>query len=103
MRAHFSRLRMRPLVAIISLTDGAVAQLGERLPCTEEVRGSSPLSSTKGVSIGRTPICSFDFTHGTVPSNTSRAVLNFLAQTAEQDWEQLTPTTPNVAVRWRKH
>ena len=25
---------------------GAVAQLGERLPCTEEVRGSSPLSST---------------------------------------------------------
>ena len=26
---------------------GAVAQLGERLPCTEEVRGSNPLSSTK--------------------------------------------------------
>jgi len=25
---------------------GAVAQLGERLPCTEEVRGSNPLSST---------------------------------------------------------
>ena len=27
-------------------TNGAVAQLGERLLCTEEVRGSSPLSST---------------------------------------------------------
>ncbi len=38
---------MRPLVAIISLIGGAVAQLGERLLCTEEVRGSSPLSSTR--------------------------------------------------------
>ncbi len=28
-------------------TDGAVAQLGECLLCTEEVRGSSPLSSSK--------------------------------------------------------
>ena len=27
---------------------GAVAQSGERLLCKEEVRGSSPLSSTKG-------------------------------------------------------
>ena len=26
---------------------GAVAQLGERLPCTQEVSGSIPLSSTK--------------------------------------------------------
>jgi hypothetical protein len=26
--------------------DGDVAQLGERLPCTEEVRGSNPLIST---------------------------------------------------------
>ena len=25
---------------------GAVAQLGERLPCTEEVAGSTPVSST---------------------------------------------------------
>ena len=25
---------------------GAVAQMGERLPCTEEVAGSSPVSST---------------------------------------------------------
>ncbi len=25
---------------------GAVVQLGERLPCTEEVAGSSPVSST---------------------------------------------------------
>jgi hypothetical protein len=29
------------------LADGAVAQLGERLPCTQEVSGSIPLSSTK--------------------------------------------------------
>ena len=28
---------------------GAVVQLGERLPCTEEVAGSSPVSSTKRV------------------------------------------------------
>ena len=27
--------------------DGAIAQLGERLPCTQEVSGSIPLSSTK--------------------------------------------------------
>ena len=25
---------------------GAIAQLGERLPCTQEVSGSTPLSST---------------------------------------------------------
>ncbi len=42
------KLRMRFLVAIISLVNGAVAQLGECLLCTEEVRGSSPLSSTRG-------------------------------------------------------
>ena len=36
------------LVAIIP-TGGAVAQPGERLLCKEEVRGSSPLSSTWGV------------------------------------------------------
>ena len=29
-----------------SYTHGAVVQLGERLPCTEEVAGSSPVSST---------------------------------------------------------
>ncbi len=34
------------LASIISPYHGAVAQLGERLPCTEEVRGSNPLSST---------------------------------------------------------
>ena len=28
------------------LFKGALAQLGERLPCTQEVRGSSPLGST---------------------------------------------------------
>ena len=27
-------------------TQGAIAQLGERLPCTQEVSGSIPLSST---------------------------------------------------------
>ena len=37
--------------AIISTVSGAVAQLGERLACTEEVRSSSLLSSTKGVVI----------------------------------------------------
>ncbi|CDG23187.1 protein of unknown function [Xenorhabdus poinarii G6] len=26
--------------------NGAIAQLGERLPCTQEVSGSIPLSST---------------------------------------------------------
>ena len=30
-----------------SLFNGAIAQLGERLPCTQEVSGSIPLSSTK--------------------------------------------------------
>ena len=29
-----------------ALKYGAVAQLGERLPCTEEVAGSNPVSST---------------------------------------------------------
>ena len=45
---------------------GAVAQLGERLPCTEEVAGSNPVSSTcagarmvKGVDCKPT-ICRFD-------------------------------------------
>ncbi len=28
------------------LQDGAIAQLGERLPCTQEVSGSIPLGST---------------------------------------------------------
>ena len=31
------------------LAEGAVAQLGERLPCTQEVSGSIPLSSTKSL------------------------------------------------------
>jgi hypothetical protein len=39
-------LRIERLVAIIPLLSGAVAQPGERLLCKEEVRGSSPLSST---------------------------------------------------------
>ena len=34
-------------VAESGLAEGAVAQLGERLPCTQEVSGSIPLSSTK--------------------------------------------------------
>ena len=29
------------------LTDGGVAQLGERLPCTQEAIGSNPFTSTK--------------------------------------------------------
>ena len=33
-------------VAESGLADGAVAQLGERLPCTQEISGSIPLSST---------------------------------------------------------
>ena len=36
----------RSLCCYNILETGAVAQLGERLLCTEEVRGSSPLSST---------------------------------------------------------
>ena len=32
-----------------ALKYGAVAQLGERLPCTEEVAGSTPVSSTIAV------------------------------------------------------
>ena len=28
------------------MIDGAVAQLGERIPCTDEVAGSIPVSST---------------------------------------------------------
>ncbi len=36
------------------IEQGDVAQLGERLPCTEEARGSNPLISTNGrQSIGR--------------------------------------------------
>jgi hypothetical protein len=29
------------------MKSGAIAQLGERLPCTQEVNGSIPFSSTK--------------------------------------------------------
>ena len=32
--------------AKITSKKGAIAQLGERLPCTQEVRGSIPRSST---------------------------------------------------------
>ena len=32
--------------SILLSASGAVVQLGERLPCTEEVAGSSPVSST---------------------------------------------------------
>ena len=31
------------------IINGAVVQLGERLPCTEEVAGSNPVSSTNVV------------------------------------------------------
>ena len=33
----------------MAVWNGAVAQLGERLPCTQEVSGSIPLSSTTSV------------------------------------------------------
>ena len=39
-------MRIRTLIDIMAYDNGAVAQLGERLPCTEEVRSSSLLSST---------------------------------------------------------
>ena len=32
---------------LVSIRKGALAQLGERLPCTQEVSGSIPLGSTK--------------------------------------------------------
>ena len=40
-----------PLIGVMwypwtSQNTGAIAQLGERLPCTQEVRGSIPRSST---------------------------------------------------------
>ena len=35
--------------------DGAIAQLGERLLCTQEVSGSIPLSSTINVRLMTTP------------------------------------------------
>ena len=40
----------------MTYADGAVAQLGERLPCTEEVRSSSLLSSTNFFCDGRVGI-----------------------------------------------
>jgi hypothetical protein len=36
--------------------DGDVAQLGERLPCTEEVTGSSPVVSTSTQGIADHPL-----------------------------------------------
>ncbi len=34
------------MVRLDATTHGAIAQLGERLPCTQEVSGSIPLGST---------------------------------------------------------
>ena len=39
-RAVVARLR------IVDEQSGAIAQLGERLPCTQEVAGSTPVGST---------------------------------------------------------
>ena len=42
--------------AEITDINGAIAQLGERLPCTQEVSGSIPLSSTisdQGLEVSR--------------------------------------------------
>jgi hypothetical protein len=44
--------------------DGDVAQMGERLPCTEEVRGSSPLISTYGEALDKSVLrCYTVFAH----------------------------------------
>ncbi len=47
-------MRIRIFIGIMAYENGAVAQLGERLPCTEEVRSSSLLSSTTRFSDQRT-------------------------------------------------
>ena len=47
-------MRIRIFIGIMVYHNGAVAQLGERLPCTEEVRSSSLLSSTTRFSDRRT-------------------------------------------------
>ena len=47
---------MAHFLSILTDTRGAVAQLGERLLCTEEVRGSNPLSSTI-VDNRKNPLC----------------------------------------------
>ena len=36
-----------PLFTFLYISYGALAQLGERLPCKQEVAGSSPAGSTK--------------------------------------------------------
>ena len=36
---------------------GAVAQLGERLPCKQEVVGSTPISSTRMCNVGYVSVC----------------------------------------------
>ena len=36
----------------LSGNTGAIAQLGERLPCTQEVNGSIPFGSTTTASVG---------------------------------------------------
>ena len=38
---------MKPVKPAMMMLSGALAQLGERLPCTQEVSGSIPLGSTK--------------------------------------------------------
>ncbi len=43
---------------------GAIAQLGERLPCTQEVRGSIPRSSTKLPSLNEAATSRADARYG---------------------------------------
>ena len=43
----FAQRRSRETARIPQGTDGALAQLGERLICIQEVSGSIPLGSTK--------------------------------------------------------
>ena len=43
---YFLTLNFSFLIAVIAVPLGGVAQLGERLPCTQEVIGSIPFTST---------------------------------------------------------
>ena len=69
------------------MVKGAVAQLGERLPCTEEVRGSNPLSST----INLEP----ESLRGSVPTKLQAAPIRTL--TAFVSWLKLS----SQAKEWR--
>jgi hypothetical protein len=52
MAADACRRRPRPIGLDVILNSGAVAQLGERLICIQEVAGSIPTSSTSHINLG---------------------------------------------------